>query len=296
MRPVEASRLIWKNANVKGNELLVFQVLASFANRNFECCPGTQTLAQMTNLSRRHVIRVLHSLRAKGLIAFDHNPGGKGKTHHFRLLVNGDNGDISGTRKGDSSKPQRGTKPHGKGDTALAPSVEDLEAELDAISPQDLSAAMEKSAAISGTFHCEFHGPFKRQGFRFGRWLVWRGYEEIYGGGWSLDAGCAECRNQREALRTRPNLCAPKFELEAPALCPVHGQILVRAHVVSSSLYPDYLSISTDLCEACDSEWQGQVWVQEQLGLSPEQWNRPGVGDQILDALRRAECQQGGEQ
>jgi hypothetical protein len=49
------------------------------------------------------------------------------------------------------------------------------------------------------------------------------------------------------------------------------------------------------LCEACDSEWQGQVWVQEQLGLSPEQWNRPGVGDQIMDALRRAECQQGGE-
>jgi hypothetical protein len=293
-----ASSLIWKNAPVKGNALLVLQALARFANANMECRPSTGTLASMTKLSRRHVIRVLRDLRAKNLIAFDDNPGGKGRTHHFRLLVKGDtarNGDISRTRKSDIA--QRGTKSHEKGDTAHPPSVEDLSAQLDALTEENLLHAIEKGEPLTGTFKCELHGSFEREGCRFRDWVIWKGYEEIYSCGWSEEAGCTGCRDERGALRARkrPDVVIRKFELEVPTTCPVHGQIIVTAHAVSSNLYGD-LSISSDLCAACNSAWQEQVYLQEQLGLTPDQWNLPGVGDQILDALRRAECQQGGVQ
>ncbi len=44
------------------------------------------------------------------------------------------------------------------------------------------------------------------------------------------------------------------------------------------------------------SEAEYELQLQDSLGLSQEQWELPGGGDQLLEALRRAECQQGGVQ
>ncbi len=86
-----------------------------------------------------------------------------------------------------------------------------------------------------------------------------------------------------------------RLELKAAGLCSRHGEVLVEVHVEGCNGKADFY-LGDDLCPACEADWGYQCWLQEQLGLSQEQWNLPGVGDQILAALRRAECQQGGVQ
>jgi hypothetical protein len=125
MRSVEASRAIWANVDVKGSELLVLQALASFANDDFECWPSVARLSQMTKVCPRQIKRILQQLRAKGLIAFEDNRGGKHKTTHYCLLIaNGDicnsdicKGDIS---NGDKSTTQTVTFSHPNGDILSA--------------------------------------------------------------------------------------------------------------------------------------------------------------------------------
>jgi hypothetical protein len=145
-----------------------------------------------------------------------------------------------------------------------------------------LSAIGQGEPMVTSTFTCELHGPFERKGVRWGIWRVWRGYEEIYSGGWSGDAGCAGCRSEREER-------LQKFELETPAHCNVHGEIVVKADLVVSTTISNHISVSTELCLACAVSWGEQVYLQDQLNLSREQWDLPGVGDQILAALHRAE-------
>jgi DNA-binding MarR family transcriptional regulator len=109
MRSVEASRAVWQStADLTKSELLMLQALAHHADQNLECYPSMERLAVMTRLSKRQAIRVIDSLRKKGLISVSENAGGRHRCNRYRLLVSV-NGDIgnSDTRNGDILKRQR---------------------------------------------------------------------------------------------------------------------------------------------------------------------------------------------
>ena len=236
MKSVEASRAVWNSgAKLTRSELLVLQALASHANADFECYPSLDRLAEMSRLSRRQVIRVIHRLRDKKQVAFDDNKGGQKKCNRYRLLValNGDisNSDIekSDTRNSDISNTETVTfradtvtKQHPNGDIAMSPEgVEWFEGQEewaehwdsdvtvirhfeDAVEELDLENETEEGflarirlgERLCRTENCSLHGDFVRQGFRCGKWIAWEGVECIYSPGFGYNAGCHGCEEK----------------------------------------------------------------------------------------------------
>ena len=97
MRSVEATRAALEcQALVTTRERLLMVALAGFSDDNFECFPGVPRLAKECRnkgkaMSERHVRRLTHSLRRKGVIHFDDNrggfrDGGDRKSNVYRLV------------------------------------------------------------------------------------------------------------------------------------------------------------------------------------------------------------------
>jgi hypothetical protein len=206
MRSIEAVRFIRAKAPVKGSELSVLVALAEHCDSNFECHPGARRLAEMTRLSERHTVRVLHSLRRKGLIAFDDNHGGYKRSNHYRLLLNPDNHDIQSSDNSDkrstkslTSAPNTLTSATHNSDTAMSEEwvegfgIENLESygpnpgfkpieevlrEVEQLEKnlEQVVSLINVGSPVIGNAFCkeEGHGAFQLHGKRFGSWILGR--------------------------------------------------------------------------------------------------------------------------
>lgn len=242
MRSVEAGRAAWKVGDITPSERLLLHALSSHADDHFECYPSLDRLAAMTRLSKRQVIRLIHSLRSKGYLSVEENRGGRSKRNHYRLLfaLNGDrkadinsatensdtlkNGDISST---ETVTPCRETVTNAteNGDTAMSP--EWFEKFLEGVkekgeireraplfrplhqvfkevdSPDGLLKAVLVGPQITRQENCPTHGLFLRNGWLSDNWLLLEGTENIYDDGFSGDAGCDGCRLRHEKALER---------------------------------------------------------------------------------------------
>lgn len=65
---LEATRYVWEYSKQKGSALVVMLALAKHADKNFEAWPSCQTIANLTKMSRRYVVKILEKLKKAGEI------------------------------------------------------------------------------------------------------------------------------------------------------------------------------------------------------------------------------------
>jgi hypothetical protein len=168
-----------------------------------------------------------------------------------------------------------------------------------------LMAKIQSGTPITREEKCSKHGPFLRKGFRFDNWLAWNGRESMFSSDRS-DEGCAGCKDDEERwdkehpegaqrraefAHTLPILT---FELESPAICRRHGALTIEAvlheygEVWIQAKQPRFRLMQRYMCwcPGCEAECIYEMQVQEDLGLSNEQWERGGT--QILAAIASA--------
>ena len=148
---------------------------------------------------------------------------------------------------------------------------------------------------------CEVHGPFVRTGYRWRHWIAWSGQREFYGPGWSHESGCLGCLNdfhklQAERLKKEfSSVPVRRFDLRTPVTCPDHGDFILLA--ILREFPKQYAEIMgrrfevgsaeyNNVCPGCEQNWLDRCELQEQLGLSDEEWERGGK--RILEALTAA--------
>lgn len=133
---------------------------------------------------------------------------------------------------------------------------------------------------------CGDHGPFVRKGWLWGNWIAWAGLREIYGTGFSEDAGCVACRTgQPQHLQTQ-------FELLSPLKCPTHGAFVSnwRFYRYTDEFaqrmgrrFEMYSTDDPEICPDCEFNYEQGMLIQDTLELSPEEWERGGK--QIMEAV-----------
>lgn len=265
MRSVEASRAIWQTgANLSTSERLLYQALASHADENMECHPSVRRLAEMTRLSERQIIRLLHGLRRKEYLLFDDNPGGLHKPNHYRLqlAINPDIGNPDTQQNPDISNAERVTSGaetltglHLNHDIVMSEEwfegfewlkkewvkrrplfrnldeiVEEFEEAHDKVLEQVLSGD-----TLSGPAVCRVHGSFTQLAWisKNGVWLGVAGVRDPYDDGHD---GCPACRAEvQEEFSKRPEIDGMwhqrSFELYSPAKCGKHGRFIFHGNL-----------------------------------------------------------------
>ncbi len=89
---IEVMSAVWKNAPVKGGDLLVLLALADHANERGMCWPSIPTLAEKSRLSERQVYEIIGRLERKKLIDIDRGAGSR-RGNFYRVNVSG--GEVS---------------------------------------------------------------------------------------------------------------------------------------------------------------------------------------------------------
>lgn len=180
-------------------------------------------------------------------------------------------------------------------DTPLGNMFEVFE-ELEALKPEDLIRKIETGQPVRRTRRCEVHGTFTQLGHRVDRWIAWSGHEEIYTSGWTGDEGsCPGCRTEYLHSPNRSGYCPTRFQFETPALCEVHGPLILKAHVYvcEENSYIERVQVhetSMGRCPDCESQTVYEMQLQDSLGLSNEEWDI--CGKQVMAALACAEHNQ----
>jgi hypothetical protein len=90
---------VWKNAPVKGSDLLVLLALSDFANDDGICWPAMATIADKARISERSAQRACRAMAESGLIEIEENSGPKG-ANRYRIILGGSQG-----RGGDKLAP-----------------------------------------------------------------------------------------------------------------------------------------------------------------------------------------------
>jgi len=279
----------------------------------------------MARLSKRQVIRIVHKLREKSLIAFDENKGGlskqgTGKSHKYRLLIackdDIQKGDILKSAM-DEERRTKGDISNGNSDILNTRTVTFSSPKGDAIvSPEwvewfhewgfkggktppphnhDVIAELEdKTEELMEKIESGIpvrrleecvHGPFHRTGYRFKNWIAWVGHEQVYGGGW-IGTECKGCQSGR-----RGHLFTRHFDLRAAAFCPDHGcfvfEAVVREHSQEhAEIMESRWTIELGECPQCLSETLSKMEAQTAFDLSDEDW--AVGGRQIMEAIELA--------
>lgn len=165
--------------------------------------------------------------------------------------------------------------------------------ELETLNPEDLIRKIETGQPVHRNRICEVHGTFTQIGHRVGRWIAWSGHENIYSSGWTGDEGsCPGCRAKYLQSPKRPGYWPTRYQFETPALCDIHGPLILKAHVYvcEENPYVERVQVNEDSmgrCPDCESQTLREMQLQDSLGLSNEEWEI--CGKQVMAALASAE-------
>lgn len=130
VRDQRHTKWFWADSEILTSKInhsvkLVYLGLCVFANQKTQSCyPRLETLAAISGVSKRSVIRAINQLERAHLISVTHSPG-RGKSNEYTLLsTKGANlALISSVLKGDFRRTKKVTNLTIKGDTTAPPTI-----------------------------------------------------------------------------------------------------------------------------------------------------------------------------